>query len=68
MLLLRVPRDVPLFLLLPPSLLAHASEENYMTARFVCVQFGKLGLGVEGGRRTLSLNLEKESCSKLLAS
>lgn len=32
-----------------------------MTARFVCMQFGKLGLGVEGGRRTVSLNLEKKA-------
>lgn len=31
-----------------------------MTDRFVCMQFGKLGLGVEGGRRTVSLNLEKK--------
>lgn len=68
MLLLRVLRAIPLFLLLSPFLLAHASEKNGMTTRFVCMQFGKVGLGVGGAKRTVKFPLTWEKgSSELLA-
>lgn len=60
MLLLRVPRDVPLSAFASSLSSCFSSEKNYMTARLVCMQFRKLGLGVKGGKETVSLNLGKK--------
>lgn len=35
-------------------------KKKSVTARFVCVQFRKLELGLEGGRRAVPLTLEKK--------